>query len=71
MKEIATVIGKHLNLPLVSKSREEAAEHFGFLGAFLALDCPSSAALTREQLGWRPTQPGLIADLDQGHYFEG
>jgi nucleoside-diphosphate-sugar epimerase len=70
VRDIARVIGKHLNVPVVSKSPEEAAGHFGFLGRFLAIDCPASSAQTRQRLGWRPVQAGLIADLDQAHYFE-
>jgi nucleoside-diphosphate-sugar epimerase len=68
-REIADVIGRHLNLPLVSIPRDEADAHFGFLGALVAIDNPTSSALTQERLGWRPTRPGLIADLDEGHYF--
>ena len=72
-RDIAEVIGKHLNLPVVSITREEAEAHFGFLGALAALDIPSmipgSSAETRELLGWRPVHPSLIADLEQGHYF--
>ena len=69
-RDIAGVIGRHLNLPVVAKCPEEAAEHFGFLGHFVGLDCPVSSVLTQERLGWRPTQPGLIADLDRPNYFE-
>ena len=69
IRAIAEVIGRHLDLPVVAISPEDAAEHFGFLGAFVATDSPASSALTRELLGWQPTHPGLIADLDQGHYF--
>ncbi|WAH36023.1 SDR family oxidoreductase [Alicyclobacillus dauci] len=72
-RDIAGVIGKHLNLPVVSISREEADAHFGFLGAIAALDIPSifpgSSVQTQELLGWQPVHPGLIADLEQGHYF--
>jgi nucleoside-diphosphate-sugar epimerase len=68
-REIAEVIGRRLNLPVVSKSREEAGAHFGWIGHFFAVDCPASSARTQEQLGWRPTQPGLIADLDSEAYF--
>jgi nucleoside-diphosphate-sugar epimerase len=68
-RDIAETIGRHLNLPVVSKSPEAAKDHFGFLARFAAIDFPSSSAQTREQLGWRPAQPGLIPDLDQGHYF--
>jgi nucleoside-diphosphate-sugar epimerase len=69
-REIAEVIGRHLNVPVVSKSREEAADHFGWIGHFFGIDCPASSAQTRQRLGWRPVQPGLIADLDAEHYFE-
>jgi nucleoside-diphosphate-sugar epimerase len=69
-REIAEVIGRQLNLPVISKSREEAADHFGWIGLFFGIDGPASSALTHEQLGWRPVQPGLIADLNAEHYFE-
>ena len=69
-REIAEVIGRHLNVPVVSKSREEAADHFGWIALFFGIDGPASSAQTREQLGWRPVQPGLIADLNAEHYFE-
>jgi nucleoside-diphosphate-sugar epimerase len=69
-REIAEVIGRRLNLPVVSKSAEEAADHFGWFTRFAAIDCPSSSAKTRELLGWQPKQPGLIADLDRPRYFE-
>lgn len=68
-REIATAIGKHLNVPVRSKAPEEAAEHFGFLGMFASMDVPSSSALTRERFNWRPEQRGLLADLDSGTYF--
>src|SRR5215468_130257 len=64
-RDIAEVIGRHLNLPVASAP----AEDFGFLGQILAIDQPASSALTRELLGWRPVQPGLIEDMDKGHYF--
>jgi nucleoside-diphosphate-sugar epimerase len=70
VREMAEVIGRRLRLPVVTIPPEESAGHFGFLGAFFALDCPASSALTQQLLGWHPAQPGLIADLDQGHYFE-
>jgi nucleoside-diphosphate-sugar epimerase len=69
IRAIAEVIGRHLDLPVVAIAPEDASEHFGWIGAFLAIDSPASSALTRELLGWQPMQPGLIADLDQGHYF--
>ena len=66
IRDIAEVIGRHLNLPTASVP----AGDFGWLGQILAIDQPASAALTRELLGWRPVQPGLIEDLDKGHYFD-
>jgi nucleoside-diphosphate-sugar epimerase len=69
-REIAEVIGRHLNVPVVSKSREEAADHFGWIAHFFGIDGPASSAQTQERLGWRPVQPGLIADLNAEHYFE-
>jgi nucleoside-diphosphate-sugar epimerase len=68
-RQIAEVIGRHLNLPVRSVPPEDAAEHFGWIGGFFALDAPSSNTMTRELLGWRPTHGGLIEDLEQGHYF--
>jgi nucleoside-diphosphate-sugar epimerase len=69
-REIAAVIGRRLNLPVVSKSAEEAQEHFGWFAHFAAVDCPTSSQRTREVLGWTPVHPGLIADLDRPRYFE-
>jgi nucleoside-diphosphate-sugar epimerase len=70
MKDIATIIGKYLNIPVVSQSPQEAAIHFGWMAHFAAFDNPASSALTREWLGWQPSQPGLIADLNRSQYFE-
>lgn len=69
VRDIATRIGQQLNLPVVAKPAQEAADHFGWLGAFLSVDCPASSTLTQQQLGWHPTRPTLLADLEQGHYF--
>ena len=69
-QDIADVIGCRLNLPVVGMSPEQAAEHFGWFAHFAALDNPSASERTRELLGWRPEQPGLIADLDRPRYFE-
>ena len=68
-REIATVIGRRLNLPVVSKTQEEANEHFGWFARFAAGDLPASSEWTRERLGWQPKQPGLLADVDQPYYF--
>jgi nucleoside-diphosphate-sugar epimerase len=70
IRDVAEVIGRHLGLPIASVSPEDAGKHFTFLAHFLALDSPVSSALTRELLDWEPAQPGLIDDLDQGHYFQ-
>ena len=68
-RDLAAVIGRHLDVPLVSKSADEAAAHFGWMGYFAGLDMGASSALTQQWLGWQPTHPGLLADLEQGHYF--
>jgi nucleoside-diphosphate-sugar epimerase len=71
LRDIAEVIGRGLKVPVVSKSPDQAAEHFGWLGLFARTDCPASSALTEQRLGWHPTaQPGMIADLDNMRYFE-
>ncbi|HEY1511692.1 MAG TPA: SDR family oxidoreductase [Solirubrobacteraceae bacterium] len=68
-RQIAEIIGRHLDVPVVSIAPDQAAEHFGWIGAFFALDAPASSAITQRQLGWKPTHPGLVEDLDAGHYF--
>jgi nucleoside-diphosphate-sugar epimerase len=68
-REIAEVIGRHLDVPVVSVAPDDAAEHFGWIGAFFALDIPASSTLTQQLLGWTPTHPGLTEDLEAGHYF--
>src|SRR5580658_10084935 len=69
-QDIAGVIGRRLKVPVVSKSPEEAAGHFGWISHFAAIDCPASSAKTQEQLGWRPTHAALIADIDRPSYFD-
>ena len=69
-REIAEVIGRKLEVPAASIPADDAEEHFSFLAAFVGLDNPTSSEFTRRLLNWQPTQPGLLADLDQGHYFE-
>jgi nucleoside-diphosphate-sugar epimerase len=68
-RDITAVIGRHLGVPVVSISPEEAGEHFGFLSAFASFDNPTSSALTQKVLDWHPEHPGLIEDLNEGHYF--
>lgn len=70
-KDIAGVIGRRLNLPVVSKSPAEANEHFGWFAMFAGIDAQASSQRTRELLGWEPKQPGLIADMDRAEYFGG
>lgn len=69
-RDIADVIGRRLNLPVIAKSLEEAANHFGWFAAFAGIDCPASSKLTQERLGWRPTRPTLLTDLERGSYFK-
>jgi nucleoside-diphosphate-sugar epimerase len=70
IRDVAEVIGRHLHAPVVSIAPENAGAHFSWMGAFIGIDQPASSDLTRELLEWQPTQPGLIDDLDQGHYFQ-
>lgn len=69
-KDIAAVIGRRLGVPVISKTKEEAEGHFGWLAPFAAMDLAASSEKTKAMLGWAPDQPGLIADLDQPGYFE-
>jgi nucleoside-diphosphate-sugar epimerase len=68
IREIAEAIGRGLHVPVVSLTPEESSQHFGWLAAFAGWDIPASSAQTREKLGWNPTGPGLIADLDDMRY---
>ncbi len=68
-REIADAIGRQLKLPVVSITSEDAGAHFCFLSAFVSADNPTSSMQTQELLGWRPQGPTLIADIEQGHYF--
>ncbi|KAB8144481.1 SDR family oxidoreductase [Chloroflexia bacterium SDU3-3] len=67
---IAEVIGRHLGVPVVSIPAERAAEHFGWIGAFFAIDIPGSSTITEQRFGWKAQGLGLIEDLEQGHYFD-
>jgi nucleoside-diphosphate-sugar epimerase len=67
-REIAEAIGRGLKIPVVSLRPEEAAGHFGWLAMFAGLDITGSSAQTREKLGWNPTGPGLITDLENMRY---
>lgn len=68
-KDIAAVIGRRLNVPVVAKSPEDAAGHFGWFAHFSTMNCPTSSAQTQAALGWQPTQAGLLPDLDRAAYF--
>ena len=68
--DIAEAMGRHLGLPTVSVAPARAGEHFSFLGPLVGLDAPATAVVTRDLLGWEPTGPGLIADLEQDHYYD-
>jgi nucleoside-diphosphate-sugar epimerase len=69
-RDIAQVIGKRLNVPVVSKSPKEAAKHFGMMGMFVTMDVPATSTQTQQRLGWHPAQPGLIPDVDRASYFK-
>ncbi len=69
-KSIAEAIGKKLHIPIVSKSKEEAAEHFGWFVRFAAIDCPASSQITRDSLNWHPTHSTLLADLTGNIYIQ-
>ena|SRR5579859_6492811 len=64
VRDIASVIGRHLSLPI-----EEAATYFGWFGFALSRDCPASSTQTQQRMGWQPVQPSLLEDLEQGYYF--
>jgi nucleoside-diphosphate-sugar epimerase len=68
-RDIAAVMGRHLDVPVEAISADNAGEHFTWLAGFVGVDSPASSAVTRELLSWAPTHPSLIDDLDEGHYF--
>jgi nucleoside-diphosphate-sugar epimerase len=69
MRDIAEVLGRHLNVPAVSIPPDEAPAHFGWLGMFAMIDAPASSALTQQRLGWKPREIRLLADIGQPGYF--
>jgi len=68
VRDVAEVIGRGFGVPVVSLSPEQAPGHFGWLAPYAGMDLPASSAQTRERLGWQPTGPGLIADLQAMNY---
>lgn len=69
LRQLAEAIGRHLALPVASIPAEQATEHFGWFGGMVAMDNPATSARTRQLLDWKPEHAGLLADLDEGHYF--
>jgi nucleoside-diphosphate-sugar epimerase len=69
MRDIATVLGRALNVPVVSIKPEDAPAHFGFAAIFAGIDMPASSAKTQTELGWKPVELGLIADISAPGYF--
>jgi nucleoside-diphosphate-sugar epimerase len=69
-RTIAEAIGRGLDQPVVSIPADQSGDHFGWIARFFGMDAEVSSAATRQLLGWNPVQPGLIADLDAGHYFK-
>jgi nucleoside-diphosphate-sugar epimerase len=69
LRDIAGVMGRHLNVPVEAIAADKAAQHFTWLAGFVGVDSPASSAITRELMSWEPTRPGLLDDLDEGHYF--
>jgi hypothetical protein len=65
MREIAATIGRRLGVPVAPLATGDAERHFSYLSAFVGLDNPTSSQITRDTLGWTPTRPGLISDLEQ------
>jgi nucleoside-diphosphate-sugar epimerase len=68
-KDVAEVIGRRLGLPVVSKTADDAAGHFGAYALFAQSDIPASSALTRQRLGWQPQGPSLLTDIDRPGYY--
>ncbi|MEZ0539893.1 hypothetical protein [Fibrella arboris] len=69
MRDIAAVVGRHLNVPVASVTPEEAATHFGWMSRFVGMDVPATSTITQQQLGWHPGHSSLLADLENGRYF--
>jgi nucleoside-diphosphate-sugar epimerase len=69
-RDIAEIIGRHLQLPVSSIAPEKTAEHFGMMARFADRDAPASSALTQQWLGWKPVQISLIADISRAGYFQ-
>lgn len=68
LRDIATVISRRLGVPIAPVAAENTEQHFGYLSDFVGLDNPTSSQITRDTLGWTPTQPGLISDLDEHNF---
>lgn len=71
LRDIATVIGRRLGVPIASVAVEDAEQPFGHLSIFVGLDNPTSSQITRDTLDWTPARPGLMSDLDEDHTLAG
>ncbi|CAA9356009.1 MAG: Nucleoside-diphosphate-sugar epimerases [uncultured Chloroflexia bacterium] len=69
VRDIASVIGRHLELPVVAVASDDIAAHFGWIGTFFSRECGATSTLTQQRFGWHPGGPDLLNDLEQGHYF--
>lgn len=69
-RDIAQIVGRHLNLPVAAIAPENASAHFGMMAMFAGKDGAASSALTQKWLGWKPTEIGMIADISRPGYFE-
>jgi nucleoside-diphosphate-sugar epimerase len=69
MRAIAEVIGERLGVPVRRLTQDEAQAHFDWLARFVAIDNPTSSALTRDTLGWRPQELELLTDMRESGYF--
>jgi nucleoside-diphosphate-sugar epimerase len=69
VRQIADAIASRLAVPALSVTPEQVGDYLGFLGGFWGFDGPASSQITRDLLGWEPRSPGLIADMEDGHYF--
>lgn len=68
VRDIAAVIGRHVGCPVASIAPEDAEGHFGWMTTFIGIDGPASSARTRAELGWKPNQPGLLADIEANYF---
>jgi nucleoside-diphosphate-sugar epimerase len=68
-RDITAIMARHLKVPIEAIPADKAGEHFTWLAGFVGIDSPASSAITRDLMSWEPTRPGLLDDMDEGHYF--